>query len=240
MNIVDKCTKLIQKVLRPSHCYLCDSINNQPILDVCTDCISELPHINQSCNRCALPLNINDSPVCGKCLSNPPSYDVLLSQFEYQFPIDKFITELKFHKKLYNAATLGHLFSDFIKTRATPLPECIIPVPLHPKRLQQRGYNQALEIARVVSKNLNIPIDQQLCKRVINTKPQSDLSADKRHDNIKNAFEINQLRQYNHVALFDDVVTTGHTVEALTTLLRQHHIKVIQVWSVARVKSQLM
>ncbi len=224
-------------MLRPKHCYLCESPNSHPFLDICDDCISELPYKNQSCSRCALTLETSNSPVCGHCLAKPPSYDVILSPFEYQFPIDKLITELKFRKKLYNTATLGNLFSQFIKAKATPLPECIIPVPLHPKRLQQRGYNQALEIARVVSKNLNIPIDRQICERIINTEPQSDLTADQRQENIKNAFRIKQQQPYKHIALFDDVVTTGHTVETLSKLLRQQNIKIIQVWSVARVNS---
>lgn len=238
MNIVDKCMKYAQLVLRPSHCYLCDSINNHPEIAICEACISELPYKNQYCSRCALPIETDDSPVCGNCISNPPSYDILLSPFEYQFPIDKFITELKFRKKLYNAATLGHLFTQYIKAQAKPLPDCIIPVPLHPKRLQQRGYNQALEIARSISKNLKIPIDRQLCQRVINTEPQSDLTADERQKNIKNAFKINQQRHYKHVVIFDDVVTTGQTVEVLAALLREHNIKIIQVWSIARVNPE--
>lgn len=237
IKIVDKCIKITRKVLRSQHCYLCDSDNIQSNYDICNTCLSELPYINQSCSRCALPLEQSTSPICGHCISQPPSYDVLYSPFEYHFPIDKLITELKFRSKLYSAHTLGQLFSEFIKTKATPLPDCIIPVPLHPKRLRQRGYNQSLEIARVVSKNLSIPIDRKLCKRIKNTKPQSDLDANKRQGNIKDAFQVNQKHQYKHIALFDDVVTTGHTVEALSKLLRQQKVNVIQVWSVARVNA---
>ncbi len=237
MKIVDKCIKYVRTRLQPRHCYLCENLNNHPLYDICHECLDELPYKNQSCSRCGLNLETSNTPVCGQCLSLPPSYDVLLSPFEYHFPIDKLITELKFRKKLYSAYTLGQLFSKYIQLKATPLPECIIPVPLHPKRLQQRGYNQSLEIARVVSKNLNIPIERKLCERVKNTKPQSGLDAKSRQQNIHNAFKIKQQHDYSHVALFDDVVTTGHTVEALAKLLRQQGINVIQVWSVARVTS---
>jgi len=238
MKIVDKCTNIIRKLLQSQHCYLCDNHNNDSYYDICHDCIAELPYKNQSCSRCAIPMDSIKSPVCGHCISQPPSYDVLLSPFEYHFPIDKFITELKFRHKLYSAHTLGHLFSEFIKTKSTPLPECIIPVPLHPKRLRQRGYNQSLEIARIVSKNLKIPINRKLCERVKNTAPQTGLDAKNREQNIRNAFRIIQAKHYNHVAILDDVVTTGHTVEALAKLLRQQGISVIQVWSVARVNQR--
>ncbi len=236
MKIVDNSTKFIRTLLRDQHCYLCDNINTNPEFDICSLCLADLPYKNQSCSRCSLPLVSTNSPVCGKCIQQPPSYDVLLSPFEYQFPLDTFITELKFRSKLYRAHTLGKLFSQYLQSKATPLPECIIPVPLHPKRLRQRGFNQSLEIARVVSKSLNIPIDKTYCKRNKNTLPQSDLNADERYQNIKNAFQIKQQRHYKHVAIFDDVVTTGHTVEALAALLRQQGIDIIQVWSVTRVQ----
>lgn len=235
MEIVDKCIYFIRKLLQPQHCYLCDNLKKSSLYDICKDCVAELPYKNQSCSRCALAMDGFNSPVCGGCIRQAPSYDVLLSPFEYYFPIDKLITELKFRQKLYHAHTLGHLFSHYITEKAMPLPECLIPVPLHPKRLQQRGYNQSLEIARVVSKNLKIPIDRTLCARIKNTKPQSGLDANARHDNIKNAFQIMHQHSYKHVAIIDDVVTTGHTVEVLAKLLRQNNINVIQVWSIARV-----
>ncbi len=235
MTIVDNSIKYIQQLLQDKHCRLCDTVNQHPGIDICEYCISELPYINQSCSRCALPMLNTDSPVCGSCLSQPPCYDVLLSPFEYRFPIDKFITELKFQQKLYCRQTLGKLFSNFIQSRKTPLPECIVPVPLHPKRLQQRGYNQSLEIAQIVSKNLNIPIERHWCERLKNTEPQSGLDAKNRQHNIKNAFNIKTPHHYKHIAIFDDVVTTGHTVEALAKLLRQENVNIIQVWSMARV-----
>ncbi len=235
MKIVDNSIKYIQFLLQDRLCRLCDTINQHQDSAICTTCINELPYINQACSRCALPMSNTNSPVCGHCLSLPPSYDVLLSPFEYRFPIDTFITELKFNQKLYNRQILGKLFSEFITARKTPLPECIIPVPLHPKRLQQRGYNQSLEIARIVSKNLDIPIERHWCERVKNTEPQSGLNAENRQHNIKNAFNIKKQQQYTHVAIFDDVVTTGHTIEALSKLLRHENVNIIQVWSIARV-----
>lgn len=235
MKIVDNSLKFIRNGLRDRYCYLCESPNDHPLFDICLNCTNELPYKNQSCSRCARPLQSDDSPVCGVCLSQPPSYDVLLSPFDYIFPIDKFITELKFNQKLYRARTLGHLFSQFIKSKSTPLPECIIPVPLHSKRIQQRGYNQSIEIARTVAKNLGLPLNNTLCERTRNTKPQSDLDSKARVKNIKNAFNIKQQHNYKHVAVFDDVVTTANTVQELSKQLRQDGVEIIQVWSIARV-----
>ncbi|MFX6702085.1 ComF family protein, partial [Acinetobacter baumannii] len=92
------------------------------------------------------------------------------------------------------------------------LPNIIIPVPLHKTRLQERGFNQAIEIARVLTKKLNISMDKNSCQRIKATKPQTSLPAKQRANNIKNAFKCTSEAPYAHVALLDDVVTTGGTV----------------------------
>ncbi len=113
-------------------------------------------------------------------------------------------------------------------------PQLIVPVPLHPTRFQQRGFNQAIEIARPISKNLGIPIAPKLCVRSRETPAQSGLSARQRAINIKHAFEIGQAVEVDHVAILDDVVTTGATVTELSRVLRNAGIKKIEIWACAR------
>lgn len=114
------------------------------------------------------------------------------------------------------------------------MPDLIIPIPLHTSRLRQRGFNQALEIARPISKKLNIPIDTQGICRTKATVAQSSLPAKLRRQNIRQAFTSNRRFDGLKIALLDDVVTTGHTVEECSQLLKQQGAQEIDIWCVAR------
>lgn len=116
------------------------------------------------------------------------------------------------------------------------MPECIIPVPLHQQRLRERGFNQALELSRIISKQLNIPLNYSLCHRDKATPFQSGLSAKQRKQNLKNAFKVAKNHSYQHVAIFDDVVTTGTTVNELARQLKQSGVRTIEVWAIARTR----
>lgn len=117
------------------------------------------------------------------------------------------------------------------------MPECIIPVPLHRRRLRQRGFNQALEIAKPLAKKLQLPVDFKTCIRTKHTRPQSELSAKKRQQNIKNAFTLKKPITAKHVAIVDDVMTTGNTVTELSALLRNNGVTTIEIWCCARAAS---
>ena len=125
-----------------------------------------------------------------------------------------------------------------IKHRKSNLPECIIPVPLHPQRLRVRGFNQALELARIIAKQLNIPLNYSLCQRDKSTPFQSGLSAKQRKQNLKNAFIVTKPHAYKHVAIFDDVVTTGTTVNELAKQLKNSGVETIEVWAIARTQNK--
>jgi len=114
------------------------------------------------------------------------------------------------------------------------LPECIIPVPLHKHRLHERGFNQALELARLIARQLKVPLNYSLCRREKATPFQSGLSARQRKQNLRNAFNVIQTPAYNHVAIFDDVVTTGSTVNELARQLKEEGVEIIEVWAIAR------
>jgi ComF family protein len=120
------------------------------------------------------------------------------------------------------------------------MPQAIVPVPLHKERLRERGFNQALELARPVSKRFSIPIANGLCRRHIDTPQQSALPAGQRTKNLRNAFSLTQTPKIKSIAVIDDVVTTGATANAMAKLMKQNGIERVQVWSIARTASGRM
>ena len=219
------------------HCLLClSSTDNTHLL--CANCEADLPTNSSACVLCAIPFpkahTLNVSLICGKCQSNPPHYTTSLIPHLYASPIKELISQLKFQGNLSYAPLLAQVFIRTLKHRKNNLPDCIIPVPLHKQRLQERGFNQALELARIIAKQLKIPFDYELCQRNKSTPFQSGLSAKQRKQNLKNAFAIPKSHNYKHVAIFDDVVTTGTTVNELAKQLKQSGVETIEIWAIAR------
>ncbi len=214
--------------------------NNKHLL--CSSCEEDLPENKSHCIICAIPFSttqtIHSPLVCGKCIKSPPFYTMSLIPHIYASPLKQLISNLKFQGNLTHAPLLAQGFINSIEHRKNNLPECIIPVPLHPQRLQERGFNQALELARIIAKKLNIPLDYALCQRNKATPFQSDLSAKQRKQNLKNAFGVSQKHSYKHVAIFDDVVTTGTTVNELARQLKQSGVETIEVWAIARTNNK--
>jgi ComF family protein len=228
--------------LCPSICVLCDQIANEGI---CLACSQDLPILPDCCVKCAKFLliaasfsqNKKNPMVCGACLRNPPPIDRTFVLFPYEFPVIQLITQLKFQHRLYQAKLLGQLLLQQIQQhwyKNQALPDLIIPVPLHPQRLRERGFNQALEIAKPIGRALHIPIDLHGLRRIKSTSAQSGLSAVARKDNIAGAFYSEFDYAGRHVALLDDVVTTGHTVAECCKILRRQEAAHIDVWCCAR------
>lgn len=218
-------------------CLLCLSPTfNKHLL--CSGCEKDLAENTFCCVICAIPFTATQTNkkhlVCGKCQKNPPSYTTSLIPHFYTSPLKQLITHLKFHGNLSYAPLLAQSFINSVKHRKNNLPECIIPVPLHKQRLQERGFNQAIELARIIAKQLNVPLNYSLCQRKKSTPFQSGLSAKQRKQNLKNAFSVTKTHQYKHVAIFDDVVTTGTTVNELARQLKQSGVEIIEVWAIAR------
>jgi len=201
---------------------------------LCDTCQQQLPWIKHSCQRCGREL-IADGPWCGACLQQTPSFACTIAPFSYTAPVSDFIIALKFHGKLLYAK----LLSDFLATQlinyyqAHPKPSLIIPVPLHKARLAERGFNQALEIAKPIAKKLKIPLERHNCRRVKNTLAQTLLNADERRINIKKAFVVKKTIP-SHIAVIDDVITTGSTINEFCLALRQAGATTIDVWCCAR------
>jgi ComF family protein len=148
--------------------------------------------------------------------------------------VDYLLKELKFHHQLTVARLLGDWLGEMLVHRQTPLPECIIPVPLHPARLRERGFNQALELARPIARRCNIPLVTKAVRRIRHTTPQVQLDLKARRGNVRGAFSANQMVLSRHVAVIDDVITTGNTITEVARVLRSAGVEEIEVWSCAR------
>ena len=225
-----------------NQCLLClTPTQNMHLL--CPGCEKDLPKNDCHCIICSVPFvsshNQQDVLICGKCQKSPPHYTTSIIPHIYSSPLKQLITQLKFHHNLSYAPVLAHSFIESVKERKNILPECIIPVPLHSERLRERGFNQALELARIISKQLKIPLDYSLSQRNKATPFQSGLSAKQRKQNLKNAFSIKKSKTYKHVAIFDDVVTTGTTVNELAKQLKQNGVEIIEVWAIARTENKV-
>ena len=222
--------------LLPYTCILCHGHSTRS-QDLCDDCFADLPHLLYACPRCANPLANEHSLTCGFCLKQKISFDATFALFSYQAPITKLIMNLKFGQSLVNARILGELLAQNIQEKwyyNNPLPEIIIPMPLHTQRLQERGFNQAIEIARPIAKKLFLPMEIDACKRIKQTAAQATLPARQRLHNIRNAFHIPETIPYKYVAVIDDVITTGHTMNEFCHTLKQAGVQRIDVWCCAR------
>lgn len=237
MKIKTHYLRKITSWLLPYVCILCKQSSDQ-FRDLCYDCQLKLPLLTYGCDKCAIPLpQSNLTLTCGYCLNQSPPFDSTHALFLYQPPITKLVLALKFSHSLVNARILGELLADAIKTdwyQCKPVPDLIIPVPLHPERLKERGFNQALELARPISKLLKIPVDTYSCRRIKNTAAQATLSGVERQKNIKAAFEVIKPLKNQHIAVIDDVITTGHTIREFCGLLKKNGAKRIDVWCCAR------
>lgn len=215
-----------------SSCILCGDSTNQPI-SLCIPCKKDLPVLGNTCVRCGLPMVDSFHGQCGQCQKIPPAIDYSKSLYYYKSPIDYLIGQLKFEEKLSCASILGYLLSG-LELEFDEVPDVIVPVPLHNKRLSKRGFNQSLEIAKPVALKLGIPIDYRVARRTKPTIAQAKLGLSLRNKNIKNCFKIQADTRYKHVLLIDDVITTGSTINELARTLKKTGVETVGVWSIAR------
>lgn len=232
--MVYKWLNIIQNICLPPVCALCSEAALAH-LALCNHCHKHLEFLENSCKRCALPLPSScQTGVCGRCICHPPEFDLCISLFPYEGTIRSLVLGLKFNKQLRNARLLGQLLADHITMRQHALPDCLVPVPLSRQRIRERSYNQSLELARPLQKHLHIPINLQLVRRVRHTPPQSQLKFAQRAGNLHQAFAPGKGCIPEHVAIIDDVVTSGATANAIARVLKDGGAKTVEVWSIAR------
>ncbi|MGA0588234.1 ComF family protein [Dyella sp. KRB-257] len=220
--------------LLPPRCLLCGDPGHED-LDLCRDCAAELPRNASCCARCALPLPL-PAALCGRCQRDPPPWEAAWAPFRYGWPLDRLEARFKFGRDLAAGRSLVALWRG--QSRPLALPEVVVPVPLHRARLRQRGYNQALELARPLARALGVPLRHDLLVRTRSTAAQSELDAPTRRRNVRGAFVLRAAVPLpSHVAVLDDVMTTGATLAECARVLKRAGVVRVDVWALARAPS---
>ncbi|PJK09154.1 amidophosphoribosyltransferase [Lysobacteraceae bacterium NML95-0200] len=227
----------LARLLWPPACLLCGMPGDFAAdRELCPACHATLPWNRHACRGCALPLQADDGgALCGACLQRKtrPLTEVH-SAFIYAAPLDRLLPRFKFHQSLPAGRLVAGLMADVLQNIETR-PEALLPIPLHRARLRQRGYDQALELARPLSRALGIPLLHDALRRHKATAPQSQLDKRARQRNLRDAFSLATTRPLpRHVALIDDVMTTGATLEAAARTLHRAGVARVDAWVVAR------
>jgi len=221
--------------LLPRHCLVCGGPSGPA--NLCPDCDRELPRTGACCLHCALPLPGHGDAVCGACLAQPPPWNEAVAALEYRYPARQLARRFKFNRCLASGEVLALELARSLRRRGGAPPDAVVPVPLHFTRFFVRGYNQAELIACRVARELGVPVAGALLRRRRRTAAQSMLDAAGRRRNVRGAFEVVSRRRGRlprRVALVDDVMTTGATLDAATRALHRAGVREVVLWVAAR------
>lgn len=213
--------------LLPQDCLLCGSGPCAALL--CPACQAGLPGLADS--RC--PVCAEASPggaICGACLKQPPHFDATFAAFRYGFPVDKLVQALKYQHRL----AVAEFLATAMLREARPAGDLLVPLPLSRPRLRARGFNQAVEIARLLARTLGLPLQLDGCARCRDTVPQATLPWKERRKNVRHAFECQVDFNGKSVIVVDDVMTTGATVDEFARTLKNHGALRVTAWVAAR------
>jgi ComF family protein len=208
-------SRALAATLFPPRCCLCGFRGASADLDLCEVCHADLPW------------NEHESPG-------------VLAPLRYEYPVDEMVRRLKYHGAFENARVLGVLLAAKARARGSPLPRLLVPVPLHTSRLRERGFNQAYALARYAGRMLEVPYARTLLRRVRDTPSQTALDVTARRYNVRGAFAVcgpaatERLLAAQHVAIVDDVITTGSTAAELRAVLYAAGVRQVELWAVAR------
>jgi ComF family protein len=225
----------------PPRCVLCRRPGQRPAFDLCPDCEAEMPVVANPCDRCGLPrpalLGANVVG-CERCRALQLPYSRCLAPWVYEFPVTQLVQALKYEGALANARVFGTRLAAQASSGARDgprRPALVVPMPLHPTRLVERGFNQSHEVARVVCRLLDLELAAHALRRIRATAPQVGLDRAARAGNLAGAFAADSRRVAGeHVILLDDVVTTGSTALEAASTLRAAGAASIEVWAAAR------
>lgn len=213
-STVGKAAAAAVRRVMPQDCLLCGAPAGDALL--CAECDCELERLPaQRCPVCALPTP--GAAVCGACLKQPPHFAATVAPFPYDFPVDRLIQALKYGKRLAIVPFLGKAVAATGRIDA----DVMVPLPLHPIRLRQRGFNQALEIARVVAGHWRMPLDFTSCERSLDAAPQATLPWDARRRNVRGGFLCRSDMTGKRVVVVDDVMTSGATLDEFARSLKK-------------------
>ena len=212
----------------PQTCALCAAPAGPALL--CAACDRALPRLPPGCPQCALPSI--DGDLCGQCLAAPPAFDRSQSAFVYAFPLDRLVQAFKYHGTL---AWGGWFAQAMLAQRARPpAADVLIPVPLARGRQRERGFNQALEIARPLARRTGIPLLSGAVIRLRETPPQASLPWADRATNIRGAFACTTELTGLRALVVDDVMTTGASLDEFARTLKRAGAASVENWVVAR------
>lgn len=221
----------VDQWLMPRRCIVCDGHCSQS--DICRECAVTLPWNNSSCNRCALPMSTTLED-CGSCLTHVPRWQSARCAFVYDAVVARLLHQFKFSRRLSIGRVLSVLFAGWLASFPGPRPDLLLPVPLHWRRQMHRQFNQSSEIAQRLGADLQIPVAGRLCRRRRATRAQSSLPARERQRNLANAFALRGNPDGCHIAIVDDILTTGATANALSDVLLAAGASRVDVWTLAR------
>lgn len=218
----------VADLLVPQNCFLCGAASGGSA--ICTACESELPLAPaQACPICALPMP--DGAPCGRCRRHPPAFDATAALYSFVFPVDVMVQALKYRHRL---ALAGFFSAAMCRRGVAGAVDLVLPMPLHPRRLAERGFNQAVEVARPLARELGIDLDIASVKRVRDTPAQAGLARAERLRNLRGAFVSEARFDGRHVLVVDDVMTTGASLEALARLLKRQGAARVENLLIAR------
>lgn len=214
----------------PAVCVLCGSAADNE-RDLCNTCAGQFTACQPACPRCALRLPSTSITACGQCLRQPPAQDAAHAALVYRWPIDALIHRYKFHRDMVSGRVLQEQFA--VALMAHVESAVLLPVPLHPSRLRERGFNPALQLAQALAKASGAEVQDNSLVRVRNTLPQSGRTAIERRRNVRDAFAMSGIAP-RVAAIIDDVVTTGSTTHEIAKLLRARGAERVLVFALAR------
>jgi len=218
--------EFLSNLLFGGSCFLCRGAARGIL---CPACDADLPRLAGTlCPRCALPSPA--AALCGRCLADAPRYDATVAALAYRFPADTLVHALKFRSQLALAPLMGDLLIEAIRERI----DLVVPVPLSRERLRERGYNQAAEIARHVARERRARLELTIVIRERNTRAQADLPWSERARNVRGAFRCERSLDGAAIAVVDDVMTTGATLDELAATLKRAGAARVVNWVVAR------
>lgn len=227
-TILNNCLFRVQSGL-PQSCLLCGARTPGGLL--CTGCADDLPDMRgPCCPRCALPHA--SGGVCGRCLRHPPAFETACAAYRYAFPVDVLIRRCKYDGVLELTDGFAQALADAVAD--LPRPDLLLPMPLHPTRLAERGFNQAAEIARRLARRLDMAWATTGLSRLRDTPPQAGLDLRARRRNLRGAFRCELDLHGRHVALVDDVMTSGASLHELAQAARRAGALHLSAWVVAR------
>ncbi len=224
----DYCLSVARWILPPV-CLLCGESADGTGL--CKGCAAALPRLGASrCPVCALPGATSET--CGRCLRERPHFDRVVAAFAYAFPATALVQRLKYRRELACARPLAFAMAEALDRE--PYPDLVMPMPLARARLAERGFNQCVEIARYIAADFGLRLSTDVCRRTRDASPQATLPWKLRTSNVRNSFACDQDLQGKSVAVIDDVLTTGASLNELARTLKLRGAQTVTGWIVAR------